>query len=101
MASYAWVITKDNVTEPGDGLPTRKGWSGPSTATPKQVVKASQGREFRMLCDGETKPCYYGKIWTEEEPGSEEDFGPLEDLGTPDAGCTEIQYRKDEGWETL
>jgi hypothetical protein len=30
------------------------------------------------------------------------DFGPLDDLGTPDAGCVMIQYRNDKGdWETL
>jgi hypothetical protein len=102
IGNYAWIITRDNVTEPGDGLPSRKGWAGPGTATKDQVAKARQGRPFRMFCDGEPKPCYYGQIWTKEEPGSEMDFGPLDDLGRPDAGCVAIQYRNSEGeWEML
>ena len=98
---YAWVITKDNITEPGDDLPSRVGWAGPSTATEDDVKLARVGRAFRML-DDDGIVYYHGRIWTEDEPGSEDDFGPLEDLGTPDAGCVTIQYRDDGGmWVTL
>jgi hypothetical protein len=97
---YAWTITKDNVTEPGDGLPSRVGWSGPSTATEAEVELAKKGRAFRML-DDDGEDYYHGRIWTKDEPGSEDDFGPLDDLGRPDAGATEIQYYEGGKWVTL
>ncbi len=100
MSTYAWVITKDNITEPGDALPSRVGWAGPHDATPEQVEKAKRGRAFRML-DDDGIDYYHGRIWTEDEPGSEADFGPLDDLGTPDAGAVVIQYFEHGRWVTL
>jgi hypothetical protein len=97
---YAWFITIDNVTEDGDDLPTRVGWAGPSTATEEEAEKAKNGRAFRML-DDDGNDCYHGRIWTADGPGSEWDFGPLDDLGRPDAGCTEIQYYEDGKWVGL
>jgi hypothetical protein len=97
---YAWVITIEHVTEPGDDLPTRVGWTGPRGATDEEVEKAKRGRVFRML-DDDGGVMYHGRIWTECGPGCGEDFGPLDDLGRADAGCTEIQYYTDGKWVGL
>ena len=101
MSSYAWVITKDHLYEPGDECPSRVGTQGPSDATEAQLAKAaSEGREWRVL-DDDGHPYYEGKIWTADEPGTELDFSPLWDFDTPDAGATEIQYREGGKWVTL
>jgi hypothetical protein len=101
MSSYAWVITIDHLYQPGDELPSRVGTQGPHDATDEQLARAaSEGREWRVL-DGDCIPYYSGKIWTDDEPGTETDFAPLDDFGRPDAGATEIQYREDGKWVTL
>ncbi len=99
MSSYAWVITKDHLYDPEDGLPSRVGTQGPSDATEQQLAKAAQGRKWRVL-DDDGIVYYEGRIWT-EEPGSELDFGPLWDFGAPDAGAVIIQYRQGGKWVTL
>lgn len=56
----------------------------------------------RML-DDDGEVYYHGRFITATgEYGSEDDFGPLEDFGGPNAGCTEIQYKNAaRQWETL
>jgi hypothetical protein len=55
------------------------------------IAKAKKGRAFAMY-DDDGELYYRGRIWTAAEPGTEADFGPLDDFGTPNAGCTEIRY---------
>lgn len=118
--SYAWIITRD--FDPDDDAPegtnlNAKGVAGPRDATPEQIEKArTEGYLFRLV-DGDERVIYHGRIWVEggEDPtakqitlnpgddpmhvtygpggGEEEDFGPLWDFGTPNYGCTDIQYR--------
>lgn len=100
---YAWIITRailsDNYGE--HDFPSEVGISGPSQASELQIATARLlGREFRMM-DDDGEIYYYGKIWTSDEKGSETDFGPLDDFGTPNAGATEIQYKIDGKWVTL
>lgn len=108
---YAWIITKDNVTQPGDGLPSRVGLTGPSQATEEQINLAKTiGLKWRTRCDeplDECLPCYYGLIWTSEGNDyaelNDSHFGPLDDFATTDAGCVTIEYKNPETgqWETL
>lgn len=56
---------------------------------------------FRMF-DDDGNLMYSG--WFLGDAGSEDAFGPLEDYGTPNAGCTYIEYRKNGRsgpWEQL
>lgn len=95
---YAWIITRDRLTPSGKFC--RKGTQGPSLATPADLAKlqAGEGRKFRML-DDDGEVYYEGRIIGDE--GAETDFGPLDDFGTPDAGCTSIQYRVKGQWVQL
>ena len=93
-ASYAWTITKDKVE---DGL--HVGTEGPSDA-PDTFGDDWHFRKFRMYDDdGEL---YYEGVLCAADPDSEEAaFGPLDDFGTPNAGCTRIDHFNGREWETI
>lgn len=58
-------------------------------------------RHFRIYDDdGEL---YYAGVYGEgDNPGDEDQFAPLDEFGTPNAGATEIRYRSKNGvWITL
>jgi hypothetical protein len=54
-------------------------------------------QHFRLL-DDDGEPYYLG---ASNDSDSEEAFAPLDDYGTPNAGCTEIQYLRNNEWKTL
>lgn len=103
MDRYAWVITKDYIGEGEDNDLT-----GPRDATAEEVKLArTQGARFRMY-DDDGELYYAGRCWVANDDNipvpdprypncigslAEEHFGPLNDWGTPGAGCTEIRYR--------
>lgn len=98
-SKYGWVITKDNLTKEdqkvGIDLPSDKGISGPRNSTYTEA-ECRKGAKFRML-DDDGEIYYYGYI-----VGDYSGFEPLDDFGTPNAGCTEIQYKDAQGeWEGL
>jgi hypothetical protein len=94
MSKYGWVIMKDHI---GDN--SENGTMGPEGVKfTKEFIK-QKGKRFRMFDDdGEL---YYEGYCYSEEPGSEDEFGPLDDFGEPNAGCTEIKYFENGKWETL
>lgn len=93
MTIYHWLITADFVDK-GDS----KGVRGPRATTLTREEIRKHGKAFRLLDDdGEL---YYRGIYL--GPDDETLFAPLDDFGTPNAGCTSIQYRNALGaWETL
>lgn len=98
---YAWVITKSYIEDSApQGKPTTVDVTGPRRATDEQIALArSQGVAFAMY-DDDGELYYRGKFWGEDSSVaslSEDAFGPLEDYGTPNAGCTEIRYRAPDG----
>jgi len=94
-APFGWIITKDNIDD-GNAV----GVIGPSTATATATAEQIKqlGRPFRML-DDDGNIYYYGLYLG---PDDEREFAPLDNYGSPNAGCTEIQYRNAQGaWKTL
>ena len=96
---YHWVITKDLITEPEHDM-DEAGTYGPAgaTLTAEQIQNHSLGLAFQMRdADGTV---YYEGVYV--GPDDETLFAPLDDFGTPNAGCTEIAYRNALGeWEWL
>lgn len=119
MTRYAWIITRDFDADPDRPEGTNcnaKGVAGPRDATPAEVELAKKGHLFRMLTD-DNDLAYHGRIWFEDDtgaptgklvainPGStphwivtsglgdEYPFAPLDDFGTPNYGCTRLEYR--------
>jgi hypothetical protein len=115
---YAWVITRDRNHELSEGaVRSEVGTCGPALATPDMFDRArSEGRRWRLYDEGDIDDCtetglkpghpeygmyYEGVIWAADGPGGDEDFGPLDDFGRPNDGCTEIRYLEDGKWVTL
>ncbi len=100
----AFIITDDCISAFfGDNEQTETGTFGPR-AIPATVIRALQsgeGERFRML-DDDGEVYYLGRFIN--GPDAEDEFQPLDCFGTPNAGCTAIQYwqtGKDGGWKTL
>lgn len=104
MGVYAWLITVDH--DPTEGAKpgtngNAVGMEGPRNAAPELLAQlaAGEGRVFRIYDDDENI-CYEGRIIA--DPGSEDDFAPLDDFGQPNAGCTYIEYKNAAGeWKML
>lgn len=116
MSSHAWIITHVNTKELGEDCADEVGVAGPHDATQDQLTHAKGpfGVTFRML-DDDGIWYYRGRLWFPgiKQPtiskysrpadnyyicagmgGDEiEEFSPLNDFGTPNAGATTIEYR--------
>ena len=93
----AWIITEDRITDAARGEKSRVGWHSRKwnlDECPLLSLAAYAPHEFRML-DDDGEVYYLGRSTVPDS------FAPLDDLGTPDAGATTIQYRRDGRWETL
>jgi hypothetical protein len=110
MSDYAWIITKDLITNQGeaDPLPTREGWVGPRDAPDALISKLQLGKglKFRMRDDdGILYYCgrFIDELGNDADNLDENAFGPLDDLGTPDAGAVSIEYLNPatKKWERL
>lgn len=100
-APYAWRIHADHLKEDGGSAVN---WFGPTDIDPRLGAQLlnGEGMPFRML-DDDRNLYYEGTVITFEEDYSDlEGFEPLDNFGTPYAGCTIIQYlNKDGNWEDL
>ena len=100
-----WTITVDHIAEPGEKAPSNQnavGMIGPrdATLTHDQIKNHKDRVAFKMYDDD--KNLYYSGFMVPGDEG-EAEFGPLDDFGTPNAGCTEIKIKnKSTGeWETV
>lgn len=105
--SCEWTITKDYISDgadvgvvgPGRYIDAEIHQGGPTKRTSEEIAADPKARPFRMK-DDDGELYYEGMIVA--DPGSEEDFAPLDDFGMPNAGCTSIEYRGKNGeWEAL
>ena len=97
---YAWLITKDHIAEPNAKAPSNQnavGMMGPSgvTLTEQEVLNLPEKEFFQMFDDDKT--LYYEGYMIHDK--NSEGFEPLDDFGTPNAGCTYINYRNKETGE--
>jgi hypothetical protein len=85
----SWIIDIDHITH-GASV----GTMGPRGYTGKGHELACR---FRIL-DDDGIVYYEGRNNTSDDDNA---FGPLDDFGAPNAGCTSIQYLVNGRWETL
>jgi hypothetical protein len=108
--AYAWLIYRDDLAVEGSPAPSpdnAAGTMGPSDAPEALVgrLHAGDGHPFRLY-DDDGDLYYSGRI-VFDPPTSvtalgNAAFGPLDDFGGPNAGCTEIRYRYPNGsWRAL
>jgi len=76
-STYNWIITTDHLDESANGVEGPHGLS----------IHADNQTLFRMY-DDDGILYYSGKIW-----GDFDGFEPLDDFGTPNAGCTWITLK--------
>ena len=100
--AYAWIIDKDHLYGPGGEFEQDNddvGVCGPSQARDEHI-KALQDKKypadaevftFRMY-DGDGMLYYTGRMLTTEGDTERACFGPLDDFGKGNAGCTDIRY---------
>lgn len=102
FAPYAWMITKDHLFD-GEGITgDEAGTSGPSNADPVLLerVRQGEGKTFRMW-DDDGELYYTGRLITRADKywGFEQIMAaPLDDFGTPNAGCTLIKWHGHPEW---
>ena len=84
-----WIIDKDHIDN-GKAVGTMgpRGYTGDGTELHCQ---------FRMY-DDDGILYYEGRNNTSDDDNA---FGPLDDFGAPNAGCTSIRYLVKGRWETL
>ncbi len=87
--TYAWIITQDHL-DPGK-IDNAAGTMGPSgvTMAGKTLLKDRSKEKFEMF-DDDSNLYYTGYI-----VGDYDGFEPLDDFGTPNAGCTAIKIEGD------
>ncbi len=93
--SYAWVVTLANpqVFPPEDDRESYKPpVYGPAGITDAQqeFLDGGHGTRAFIMYDDDGIWYYRGRY---AGPDGDEMFAPLEDFGTPNAGCTSIRYR--------
>tara|TARA_R110000824_G_scaffold265193_1_gene454079 strand:+ start:468 stop:746 length:279 start_codon:yes stop_codon:yes gene_type:complete len=84
--SYAWTITHDLLDGDGESV------IGPRSTTISHGDIVKNGTKFRMYDDDGT--LYYCGFITGDWLGNE----PLDDYGTPNAGCTRIDFCENGKW---
>lgn len=99
-APYAWIIDVDH-TEDAGSEHNEMGTTGPNWASDEHVAKLTAnlgfGRMFRMY-DADGELYYSGRLIDGRDDRDVEWFGPLDDFGRPNAGCTSIEYFEDGKW---
>lgn len=111
MSTYAWIIDTDHLAEPdADGnLPEPGSISdnaatvaGPHDAPDALLAElaAGKGITFRIR-DDDGELYYTGRFVPAGLSDSAEGFGPLDGFGTPNAGATEIEYKRGRSWAAL
>jgi hypothetical protein len=98
----AWIITRDLLAEQGIGTGTDVGTYGPSTISEVAYNKLQRGDGHMFLMYDDDDELYYEGLLL-GDPASFQGFSPLDDFGTPNAGCTRIDYYNAETkeWEAL
>lgn len=101
-ADYGWIVDHDHLADEFPDLRSEVGVMGPSDIPDELVTRLNRGQGVRWrMFDDDGELYYTGRLVTldgTDEPG----FGPLDDFGTGNAGCTRIDYHIGNGrWETL
>lgn len=103
----AFIITRDYISE---GSAKATGTIGPAMATDRDEARLRNGEgvKFRML-DDDGNVYYHGRRLEDAECEEqyadllgEPEFSPLDCFGRPNAGCTDIQEKDENGkWQSI
>jgi len=88
MANYTWIITEDHISDSKAGVNVM-GPRDMHLGTPDQVKGHPGAQPFKLYDDDGV--LYYEGLYV--GPDDDSLFGPLDDFGLPNAGCTSVHYR--------
>jgi hypothetical protein len=93
-APYGWIIVSDLLDDRTVAI------IGPRNISPaiEAQLRNGAGETFRLK-DDDGEPYFLGRFIGDST--SEHAFGPLDDYGMPDSGCTSIEYHRGGRWEVL
>lgn len=95
--TLAFIIDTDHVTT---GADSDAGFTrGDEQRIAELRTDPNTGRPFRLY-DDDRELYYEGRILTADDPGTEQDFAPL-DWAMWNAGCTAIMYCTHGAWWVL
>lgn len=87
----AWIITVDHISE---GKYSAVGRIGPQSATlDEKAIRAHPDRQRFKMYDDDRELYYEGLLI------GGDGFEPLDDFGTPNAGCSYITYKDTDSGE--
>lgn len=91
---YAWIITEDHLAEHNSD--SEVGVHGPRDVSDENVARLlkGEGDTFRMY-DDDDELYYTGRLVVSGNLTHDDEvacFGPLDDFGMPNAGCTSIRW---------
>lgn len=94
--SYGWIIDVDHTHDPEVSERSDSGTVGPYgiPTSLRERLAVGEGMKFRMH-DGDGELLYSGRLVGLVEDDDEE-YGPLDDFGGPNAGCIDIYYWYDD-----
>lgn len=92
-----WIIDRDLIADLTRKAPCNANAVGMMGPRGYAGDGSELNHRFRML-DDDGNVYYEGRNDTQDDDNA---FGPLEDFGTPNAGCTDIQYRVRGKWQSL
>lgn len=94
---FGWLITADH-SEVGEA--SSVGVCGPSLInhSVESELRAGSGTEFRLY-DDDDKLYFTGRMISDGSEGQE--FSPLDDFGGPGFGCTRLDVKNGNKWETV
>lgn len=98
----AWIITRDLLAEQDPELGSDVGTSGPAGISEVALSKLERGDgHMFIMFDDDDEPYYEGLLLGDKD--GMQGFTPLDNFGTPNAGCTRIDYYNADTkeWETL
>ena len=85
LAAYRWIITKDHISD--DDNCYYKNQEGPRNLDPTLGLATNPAPSSTFSLYDDDGNCYYeGMLY-----GDFEGFEPLDDFGTPNAGCTAMK----------
>lgn len=94
-----WIIKQDTLAEEGAKPGANENAVGIKSVDFNDQADVSDWTQFRLLDDdGEV---YYVGVIDTVYCSEAKAFSPLDDFGTPNAGCTEMQYFENGEWKTL
>lgn len=98
-SDYAWLITKDLLSDKGPWCVAGRSGPGDAPEALREALEAGKGHVFTLHDDDGDAYCT-GRLVTSGRIGTKHYFAPLDDFGTGSLGCTSIRWEGHSAWNS-